>query len=721
MVSVSKMLQLQVQKIYCIINRMTKHVVAYLHSHWDREWYREFEVFRMRLLRVFDTVIDLLSKNKIPSFYFDGQVCALEDYLEMRPENREIIGSLIERKKLFIGPFYCLTDEFLTDRKCFEKNLEIGMKIAQQYGCEDFIGYLPDTFGHSQNVVDVLMDYGIDKCIVWRGCGDFPSEFKWCGLDTVNLVRGYFHDEFSMQADIETKAAAIKHNLDLISEKSGNFILLPIGADHLGVETDIAEQIDAVSELLGDEYEITLGSPFDYFKLVENHFDEFKWNDELRDNSKTFTLQGCYSSRLDLKRYNVECAYKLDLASRFVKNQNTNKYDTVLEYAYKMLLKNQAHDSICGCSTEDVHNENIIRYKKILQIANTIIDELKFENHFDKGKILNLSERCFSGIIEFKKAGRIEGYDKIDSQKGFDSSLLADTQRIPVTEDYTNINTYIAEVENLKPDETEFFMPAMLPSDLTVTDTSLENSNLNLEIKNDQIYINGIKMSLTDFVDLGDSYNYAPDVNDKGSVYKVVRSKVVLKTNLRASIKVDYEGNWDIIPLVITLDRNASYIKFKFDWENSQKNHMLSVGFELKNPIKEVYSEDFNTLIKRKFNPKYNMRENLPQEKGLEAKTNTAPMQRGLLIDEKDNNIGVVTKGLTQYEVYQNVIYIPILRSTGQISNPENPARTTPAGPPIEVKSLQQIGKNCAEFYVFFGNENAFDDTINQVYNYIIA
>ena len=160
---------------------MRKHVIAYLHTHWDREWYREFEIFRMRLLRVFDNVLELLASNRIPSFYFDGQVCALEDYLEMRPEKKDLIENLIKHKKLFIGPFYCLVDEFLTDKVCFTKNLELGIKTAQKYGCNDFIGYLPDTFGHSQNVVDILRDFGIDKCIVWRGCGDFPSEFKWCG------------------------------------------------------------------------------------------------------------------------------------------------------------------------------------------------------------------------------------------------------------------------------------------------------------------------------------------------------------------------------------------------------------------------------------------------------------------------------------------------------------------------------------------------------------
>ena len=700
---------------------MKKQVIAYLHTHWDREWYREFEVFRMRLLRVFDNILKLLQNGKIPCFYFDGQVSALEDYLEMRPEQEELVRSLIKRKKLFIGPFYCLVDEFLTDKTCFSKNLEIGIKIAQKYGCNDFIGYLPDTFGHSQNVVDILRDFGIDKCVVWRGCGDFPAEFSWCGMDTVNLVRGYFNDIFSINAPIEKKAELLKDNLDLLAQKSGDYILLPIGADHLGVETDIDVQIESINELLKESYEIKLGSPFEYFKRVENNFKQFEWNDELRDNSKTFVLQGCYSSRLDLKRENVECTYLLDLATRFTNQQKETKYDSLLEYAYKMLLQNQAHDSICGCSTADVHRENFIRYMKIKQIANTIVDELKFKNHFEEKKILNLSDRDFSGIVEFETTQKLEGYEKIDFRKGFDKYLLTDTQRIPITEDYTNIYTYLAEIKNLEADEIEYLMPAVSETDLRVGDDFIENSNISLKIENGEIYINGVKFSLVDFVDMGDSYNCGPKEDDKGTKFTILRSKAVLKTPTRVSLKIDFEGRWDIIPLVVSLDKHSSCLKFMFDWINTQKNHLLSAGFELTNPIREVFSEDMNQLIKRNFEPDYDIRKNLPKTRGIEAKTNTAPMQRGLLIDEEGNNLGVVTKGLTQYEVANNMLYVPILRATGVISNPQNPARSTPAGPPIEVETLQMIGNNKAEFYVFFGNQNAFVDTLNQVYNYIIV
>ena len=110
---------------------MKKKVIAYLHTHWDREWYREFEIFRMRLVRVFDKVLDMLEKGVIPCFYFDGQVVALLDYLEIRPEKELLVRRLIADKKLFIGIIHSIFDgtydeEFALEnlRKAYKKFVE---------------------------------------------------------------------------------------------------------------------------------------------------------------------------------------------------------------------------------------------------------------------------------------------------------------------------------------------------------------------------------------------------------------------------------------------------------------------------------------------------------------------------------------------------------------------------------------------------------------------
>ena len=631
---------------------MKKKVIAYLHTHWDREWYREFEVFRLRLLRVFDNVLDLLENNKIPSFNFDGQTATLLDYLELRPEKEEQIRGFIAEKRLFIGPFYTLIDEFLTDKIAFKKNLEIGLKISKDFGCTDFIGYLADTFGHSKNVPLILKKFGIDKCIVWRGCGDFPAEFKFNGINTVNLIRGYFTDIFSADLTIEQKAEQLKTNLDKISQKSGEYLLLPIGADHLGVEPDITEQIEKVNSLLTD-YEIKLSNPFEYFEKVS--FDGFEWNDELRDNSKTFILQGAYSARTKLKQYNVKCSYLLEQADK-LQQKYGSKYNSAIEYAYKLLLQNLAHDGICGCSTDLVHRENVMRYEKILQIANTIIEELRLEHNF-KTPVMQSKEL----LPEYKITSK---------HLGVENSLLYNTQKIPVTEDFTDI--------------------------YTLKKASFEKSDIKFEVKNGKIKINNVEMEFVRFEDEGDTYNFGAVETDKGETAEIYSFK-------NGTIKTSF---FDVQVEI------GKMVNFKIEWDNKLKNKLWQVKFNLKSPVNETFSEDMNTLIRREFSPDYDMRKHLPKTRGIEVKTNFAPMQRYV----GTQGFGIITQGLTEYEVRGKSILITLLRSSGVISTPQNPSRSTPAGPPFEVKDAQQLGYNCAEFSAGFFEPESYKEYIDEVF-----
>lgn len=656
-----------------------KQVIAYLHSHWDREWYREFEIFRLRLLRVFDEVLDLLDAHKIPSFYFDGHVAALLDYLEIRPENEARVRKLIKEKKLFIGPFYCLVDEFLTDRKCFEKNLEFGLEIAREFGCEDFIGYLSDTFGHSQNVPKILKQFGIDKAMVWRGCpSDIPSEFVFNGVNTIYLIQGYFHDVFALEISIEKKAEILKNTLDKIAKKSSDTLLLPIGADHLGVSADVVEQIEQVNKLL-DDYEIKLSSPFEYFEKVKNNF-KVKYDKELRDNSETFILQGCYSSRLDLKKLNTKCCYMLEEVVKSCEKFKTNKYDTMIKHAYKLLLQNQAHDGICGCGTDLVHQENKLKYHKILQIAQTILKELDCSKPADG--------------------------QAISKKKWVDDEILYNIKKIPITEDFKIIKEYL----EIKDCDDKLF----------VTDKKLKNNLILLELENGKINVTDKKtgekyfdfMTFVDFKDLGDSYNFGADANDDGAKSTIIGSKIILQGEQRCTIEVKSKIKSLTLKTQISLDKGSDLLAFKVIFNNTLKNHLLQAKFNLKNPITRTLSEDMNELIERNFDPDYNMRKHLPKVRGLEVKTNTAPMQR--FVSTQGANF--VTIGLTEYEIVKNSLLITLLRATGIISNPKNPSRSTPAGPPIETNDLQQLGENICKFAVNFGTNKNYDNIVQEAY-----
>ena len=773
---------------------MKKKVIAYTHFHWDREWYKEYEKFRFRLLKSFNIVLDMLQSNKLPTFYFDGQTSALLDYLEIYPEKKDLIKSLVEQKKLFIGPFYCLVDEFLTSKEAFKKNLELGLKTAQEFGCKDFLAYFADTFGHSACTIPILKEFGIDKAMVWRGCGDVPAEFTWHYKDnsikTVNLIRGYFNDIFSTSLPFEKKLEFTKTNLDLIAEKSGNTLLLPIGADHLAVPTDLQELIEKTNAQL-DDYEIVLGSPFDYFNEVEPNFDKVDVNGELRDNSKTFILEGCYSSRLDIKKYNIIASHRLNLARKLVEynhktqvqvssetssgrlstchpefssgsnnieilkrlefaprsqsftscdvvtdgsicslsglttcrpsanpqvqNDRTTQefrtqddYTNLIDYAYKLLIQNQAHDSICGCSTDDVHKENIIRYKKILQIADSIINDFILSTKSDEISVLNLGNE-YVGELLFRSEKEYP-FQIVSSKREFPADIFNDIYKIPVTEDYTDIYTYSV---NCKANKGLDKLCINIESDVFVSDDSLGNSNIFLQVKDNGLYVSNRLVKMIDYEDLGDSYNYGPNPDDNGRIVKLISSKVAFANPTSSGIEIKYlleEFNEEITVLA-TLFAFDDKIRFNIKWNNTHKNHLLQICFDTGEPVTTTYSEDLNEIIKREFDPCYEVRKNLPKERGHEVMMNNAPMQRGVYA----NGVAVVTEGITQYEVLGTELRLPLLRATGVISNPKNTARTTPAGPPIEVEDLQQIGLNEQRLWVSGSNDLRL--MIDSVYN----
>src|ERR1051325_2396949 len=64
--------------------RPAVHVV--FHTHWDREWYLPFAVYRRRLVALIDSLLLALEREPDLRFHLDGQIAVVDDYLEMRPE-----------------------------------------------------------------------------------------------------------------------------------------------------------------------------------------------------------------------------------------------------------------------------------------------------------------------------------------------------------------------------------------------------------------------------------------------------------------------------------------------------------------------------------------------------------------------------------------------------------------------------------------------------------
>ncbi len=704
-----------------------KKVIAYVHSHWDREWYREFEEFRLRLIEVFDEVITALKKGDLPVFYFDGQTSALEDYLEIKPEKETEIKKLIKAKKLRIGPFYCSSDSFLVSGESLCRNLQIGIEKSKELGETEFIGYLSDTFGHSESICKILKHFDIDKACLWRGLGDLPADLNWNGIEVTYLIQGYFQDFLNSDLSIEKKAELLKKYLDKISLKSNDNVLLPIGADHLCIPKNINKQIEELNKIYSD-YKVELATPFEYFEKIK---DRKKVKGEFLDNSLNFILPGVYSSRLDIKQANANSQWLLTrIAEPLQAIFGTNKQNEI-NYAYKELIKNHAHDSIYGCSLDEVHMQNLARYQKVDCISNGIIKRTLRDISSEKGdlSVINLSNFEYNGVIKIKTEKKLSkefNAIKLTSKKGFTDKKLYNINEIPITEDITTINEYLIDVKNMPAFSINKVNAKNICREnyLKYTENSIENNNIKFEIKNGKVIVTDKKknekysdfIQIIDRADIGDSYNFAALKGDKKLNAKILKYKIKEQNHIRLILNIIFEVD---IPAISTekgrskkalkhknnidviLYNQADYLEFDAKWENKSKNHILQIGFNLKDKITSTINEDLFGTIERKFNPDFDLYKEIPAPRGKELKPNTAPMQRFVI----SQNLGVITKGLTEYEVSKNTLFITLLRATGIISNPKNTTRGTPAGPPLNTPDLQRIGENKANFAITFNNK----------------
>ena len=86
------------------------------------------------------------------------------------------------------------------------------------------------------------------------------------------------------------------------------------------------------------------------------------------------------------------------------------------------------------------------------------------------------------GSFKYRAEKITQNYCKKGDEYGFCKTLLTDTNRIPITEDFTNVNTYITSINTLEPDRIDFLVPDLADSDLEISKTGIKNSNISRKI-----------------------------------------------------------------------------------------------------------------------------------------------------------------------------------------------------------------------------------------------
>ncbi|MGE5314029.1 MAG: alpha-mannosidase [Acidobacteriota bacterium] len=412
------------------------HVIS--NTHWDREWRFPFEKNRQMLVEMIDQVLEILrSDPTYRAFHLDSQSIVLDDYLEIRPEKRELIRKFVEDRRLLIGPWYVLPDEFLVGGENLIRNLLLGHETCAGFGHVMKVGYSPFSWGQISQLPQLYSGFGVSMIMFYRGVNSLDSpqaEFLWEGADGTRTITSRFstmprynfyfyiyrpviHNEAI--ADVEykwTRGGTPFHFIDRAMEGEDYYLLNPVDGyykDNIvpSVEAIIEQQLqDFTTEhvfwaeghdssgpnpktpkLIRDirqlmpEVNVQHSTLEDYAEgllervqrdalpVVKGERRSSQY-DRRSGNMYAYTT----SARMYLKQKNFEAEKWLQFYAEpfnaFAGMLGLSIRDQYLPIAWKTLIANSAHDSIGGCSLDGIHEDMMNRSKRVIEISKGVFD-----------------------------------------------------------------------------------------------------------------------------------------------------------------------------------------------------------------------------------------------------------------------------------------------------------------------------------------------------------
>ncbi len=351
----------------------------------------------------------------------------MDDYLEIRPESEQRIRALVQSGHLAIGPWQTLMDEFLVDGETTLRNLEAGLARAESFGSAMQVGYLPDMFGHVAQMPQILRLAGIETAVVWRGVPsavDF-HRFVWEAPDGSAVVAEYLPAGYGNAAYILDVPGPV--DLGPFEERfspwfRGDPVLGMVGTDHMPLARDLKKG--------GVPDGATVGTLADYLADASpeglSH-----WRGEMRSAARANLLPGVVSARIDLKAACARAERWLERYAEPLQALYGGRWpEPFLTLAWTRMFQNSAHDSICGCSADEVSAQVLVRYAEAEQIARELAERavarIAADVPRDAFAIVNPSPHERSDLVELELVVPGE-WDAVELE-------LPDGSRVPAQE-----------------------------------------------------------------------------------------------------------------------------------------------------------------------------------------------------------------------------------------------------------------------------------------------
>ena len=678
------------------------------HTHWDREWYEPFEHFRLWLGHVVDGVIETLERDpEFSSFTLDGQAIVLEDYLEVRPENEGRLRALLESGRIEIGPSYILPDEFLVGAEPLVRNLLIGRQVCERFGVAPApVGYMPDSFGHPNQVPQILRGFGLGSFIFSRGMGDQIDDvgvvFNWEAPDgsaVLALQQLPHYGNFARVVDADDGARRIDGILEQFGsalERAGiGQVLLCNGSDHLPIQPEMPAICDELKRRSPDR-SFTISSYGDYVRSLDG-VEVPSWSGELLGSRLQNVLRGVNSSRLYLKRANERAEQRLLTVETLAALQSLAHGSPFpvgdFQLAWRELLRNHPHDSICGCSCDEAHRDMMVRYEQlertVWQLGYWAFERLGAAEAEARATVFNPLPEARRALVE------LPGTEpQLVELGGF---AMRTVELTPARATEPRQGTAI--------ESDRFVVEAGADGTLTLTDKQTARRYERLHV-------------LEDEPDMGDLYNFCPV--DGAPVWHPQRARTriladgpliwELELRIEAERPEGLEGDARAsVPLTIVtvarLVRGRRRIEFRTTVENRSRDHRLRVAFSTGEQYETVRAESTFAVVHRPLEPA------VPRSEWTEPPDATQHTLGAVALGP----VALMAKGLPEYEARSGPaggeLCLTLLRCVGVISKPSGAIETRPqgAGPALRTPEGQCLGRHELEYAVLVGADELDD------------
>ena len=765
-----------------------KFVYLISNTHWDREWLSSFQETRLQLVDFFKKLLDILEKyENYEAFVLDSQVAPVDDYLEVCPEDIERVKKQVKAGRLLIGPWYTCPECFQIGGESIVRNLLYGHKVALHYGGVMKVGHTPFSYGQISQLPQIYNGFSIRLALFYHGVShdEVSNEFWWEGADGRRILAtqmssearyNFYHrvyrpavfGEDPNDRSWKWEKGQLPFRIANLDSQNEHYFLLK-----LEKEFDEKEFKNRVKELFEKECEVSIsrhilfmmGHDFSFpdeleicfvnkmQEVLRDHIVEHgnyqKFAENLLRDANNLELPVLKGERRTPKPMPKKLHLYSDVLSSRVRIKQSNYYaerdliklaeplcvlasiygmeppQSVINLAWKELLRSQAHDTISGSGVDAIELDALSRFRQVREISKSLVK--KAVGHIQSRLQLEGDEKDIFLTIynpsSFERREVVDAVIDVPIGRSFDSLVLenlATEEKVPVFIKSRKPTTAVFRSYDNAPHAMDVircyvtFLTDKIPAygyssyklkvskrgvggSLLVSDKTIENEHFRLVIRDDGTFDIFHKNSEKIYCGLG----YLLDDGEAGHAWmhikpaydEVIDSRPVPKNislvedtpfSTTYSIKFKMEvpsklesGEEDICDRLDGVSNNSrrSTNRVPLDIEMLLTAFAESPSIRLKvkvnntardHRLRIAFPTNLDTEIVRVESAFDIVERGIVSKSANELGSATSPLNRFVDLDDTWGGLSVITEGLKEYEVSKDLtrtIFITLLRA----------------------------------------------------------